>query len=93
MRQVPTHDVSKQIEIPRARGSLVVLISAAALDVASFQTSAHAARRVVRGPMLRPLQRASGGPANLACPVQEAALSVQLLMIGVPTGLAVAGPG
>ena len=36
---------------------------------------------------------ASGGPANLACPVQEAALSVQLLMIGVPTGLAVAGPG
>ena len=57
------------------------------------RTSAHAARRVVRGPMLRPLQRSVRWTRQPGLSVQEAALSVQLLMIGVPTGLAVAGPG
>jgi hypothetical protein len=52
-----------------------------------------AARRVVCGPMLRPLQRSVRWTRQPGLSVQEAALSVQLLMIGVPTGLAVAGPG
>jgi hypothetical protein len=57
------------------------------------RTSSIAARRVVRGPMLRPLQRSVRWTRQPGLSVQEAALSVQLLMIGVPTGLAVAGPG
>jgi hypothetical protein len=43
--------------------------------------------------MLRPLQRSVRWTRQPGLGVQEAALRVQLLMIGVPSGLAVAGPG